>query len=190
MKHLLALLLASAALPAVAAPVQLSYVGVVKNVNGIVGPVVGSAFTIDLILDNGGSDLISQSWNLSHFVSISVLAGPSYSAFESTSTGGSISVATDGTGALSTLNVSLIILGLDSAGQTYFDVYMNGGNNVFYYTDAGGAETGQAMGADTPPNLSNTSISMVGADVPLPGGLALMLGGLAVFGLMRRRTQA
>jgi hypothetical protein len=31
---------------------------------------------------------------------------------------------------------------------------------------------------------------MVGADVPLPGGLALMLGGLAVFGLMRRRTQA
>ncbi len=181
-------LASTVAVAAYAAPVTLTYEGVVSSTD-LANSNVGDAFSISMVFDNGGTSLASQSWDASHFVSVTSTTSSGYSVFGDTLMGGFATVQTDAAGLLSVLNISPIeFSGSDVNGQTFFEIYLNSHNRVLYYTDALGAQTGDAIGAETPPNLSNTTISI--STVPLPAALPLLLAGLGLLGYSGRRKAA
>ena len=179
-------------LAAQASPVVLNYSDTVSQ-SDIDGASVGEIFNIELILDNGSTGLISQSWDADDFVSVLVTTSGGYAL------SGDVlnpvadtfaDVQTDAFGELSALDIDEIhFFGSDTNGQTSFEIFLNGLNDVLFYTNSDGFQTDGSIGAISPPTINNTTISGV-ATVPLPAGGLLLLGALGAAGAARRKKAA
>jgi len=124
-----------------ASPFTFVYEGTISNTS-ISGLSESDPMVISLVLDNGNSSLISQTWNYTAFQSITFTSG-SWSASIDYSTGEELdyntgSFATDGTGTLtSVMNAwedeyvsNSNVTGTDD--PTTVRWYLNGANSIYY----------------------------------------------------------
>ena len=142
----------------------------------------------DVFADNGGTSLDSQSWGAADVVSASIQAG-SYSA----STMGPATIlfsggfTTDVSGELATLSIGMFQYGTDTNLDPKFVYYMDQLNDIWYAYNSDGNLV-SSFGAVSPPDISNTTISLVSA-TPLPAALPLFAGGLGAMGLLGWRRK-
>lgn len=182
-----AAVLSVAATAASAAPFSLTYTGSVTTVAAsLAGFVsVGDTFTIDVIVDNGGTSTLSQNWTIADTVSATVRAGtyvglwtadfytdPSVTGFSTDATGDLTVASWFGTfdSPTSTDNLGL--------GARLFNgaVLASNGDLIEYRPFLGA--------------VASWSDPVAVAAVPLPASLTLTLAGLAAVGGLRRRQQA
>jgi hypothetical protein len=177
-----ALLLASTA--SQAAPVELAFSGTVMD-SSIPGATNGDAMTFDVFANNGGANLISQTWTFRDITSATTQAG-TYSA---TAAGPQLagafgSFSTNASGQLQTLDFFGLQNGSDTKGSSTFAYTMNGRNNIWF------TAVGESFGASSPPSITNTTISLVSTPLtPLPAALPLFATGLGALGLLGWRRK-
>ena len=175
---------------ALANPIKLEYAGQVAGYSSALpaGVSEGDLFSLVVYADNGGSSLTSQSWSFADVISAEFAAG-SYSA----STSGPINwgdggFSTNSLGELDFLDLSISQPGSDNTTtSTSFDYYLNNAIDILYDSD-----TYSLVGIGTldPPNIGNTSISLISnsATVPIPPALPLSMAALASLFLFKRRS--
>lgn len=169
-----------------AVPVELEYSGVVND-STTPGVSVGDTITFDVFADNGGASLNSQSWSWTNLTSATIEAG-SYSATTSGPvSGGFGGFSTDASGQLITLYFGTIQNGTDTNGNPTFAYYMDSSNDIWYASN-NDFTSYTSFGALSPPNIDNTSISLV-SSTPLPAALPLFAGGLGMIGLIAGRKK-
>jgi len=178
-----------------AVPVKLDYVGVAQLSTDFAPPpdgVVadGIPITITAIFDNGGTDLNDQVWQASDFISAVFKTGDFIGnligfSFES----GSFSTDLNGDLSFLSLNIEGGPTSFDNQGGTggAVEFFFNGRNDVIF-----GGDPFFSVGAVSPPNLTNTTISLVNAPaaVPLPPAALLLLGGVASLAGLRKSRKA
>jgi hypothetical protein len=170
-----------------AVPVELEFSGIVSGTNSVLPSSVslGDSITFDVFADNGGTSLDSQTWSVTNITSATIKAG-SYSA---TTSGSFInpsfgSFSTNASGQLATLDFQGTQNGTDTNGNTILGYRMLNANDI-WVAEPGLAES--SFGADSPPNINNTTISLA---TPLPAALPLFatgIGGLGLLGWRRKR---
>ncbi len=175
-----------------AAPVELQFSGIAQSPYGAnamtPGVSPGDMIIFDVFADNGGTSLDSQSWGAADVVSASIQAG-SYSA----STMGPATIlfsggfTTDVSGELATLSIGMFQYGTDTNLDPKFVYYMDQLNDIWYAYNSDGNLV-SSFGAVSPPDISNTTISLVSA-TPLPAALPLFAGGLGAMGLLGWRRK-
>ena len=177
-----------------AAPVTLSYTGIVSDAgspNSLPGFSNGQTISFVVTADNGSSSLLSQTWNYTDILGATFSVGTYFaSTFGPILMNGYGSFATDAAGSLDYLYFKAAQTGNDNDGPETFTYFMNGGNAIWYRDYNGNNEK---VGAVNPPDITNTSIKLVSA-VPLPAALPLYGAGLAVMGFIgwrrKRKTAA
>ena len=148
------------------------------------GVAIGEALNYELVLDNGGSTTLSQTWSSVDFVSLDVTTSGGYSFSSNGADSGSFT--TDGAGnvvGLVNWNSWMTFAGFDSNVGSISNAgwWLNGMNEVIYNGDI---FTG-VWDVNVSDNNSPTSWSAALVSVPEPSTLAIFA--LGMIGLASRR---
>jgi hypothetical protein len=153
------------------------------------GVAVGDTFTLHLFADNGGSSLISQTWNYADLQGFTIQAGSyhaSYSkVFESPATGNFQTDALGQVSAVQFYGTSNASNNTDNFGSWAGDVVF--GNASF--NDFLGRSNGIAANTFTTPGEWTVSAA-VGAPAPIPGAGLASLAAMAIGAFRARKRRA
>ena len=186
------------ALPTQASPIQYAFNTTVSS-SSISGVSVGNAAKITVTLDNGGSGLISQTWNTATDLKSVIFDfnnGGLLTTFF-TPWGGGLTLsagnfATNASGVLTSVMTSWVgpeSVGTDftTNGQTPGSWFLNGQNGVYYTPSyATSIEINNVVSVLTPSSWTLVQQN----SVPAPGTLWLMLPGLAALRKFGKRQKA
>ncbi len=168
-----------------AVPVQMTAVTTLNHSKtDIPGTTMGDTLTILVIVDNGGTSLLSQSWTVLNIVSGRVDVG-TYTAFYTSSFSAGSGFTTDAAGLLTTAVFADLVgdvsdtFGTSAVGALFNDAVRDTQERLTRFGDAVDQPNG---------NLSLWSVAFV--SVPEPGTLGLIGAGLIGIGLARRRRNA
>ena len=170
-----------------AVPVMLTYSGVVREA-ALYGSLVnvGDTVTFEVIADNGGNSLVSQSWQYNQIVSTTFSAGglsANTSGLMLDNSNGFF--RTNASGVLSLLGFHGIQYGSDTLADSKFSYFMGSPTAPVWQAVAG---PGGFVVVTDAPSAQNTTISFVSA-VPLPAALPLLASGLGGLGLLGWRKK-
>ena len=171
-----------------AVPVMLTYSGVVREA-ALYGSLVnvGDTVTFEVIADNGGNSLVSQSWQYNQIVSTTFSAGglsANTSGLMSDDSNGFFRTNASGVLSLLGFHQNTIRLGYACG----FQISLLHGSPIAPVWQAVAGPGGFVVVTDAP-SAQNTTISFVSA-VPLPAALPLLasrLGGLGLLGWRNKR---
>lgn len=186
------------ALPTQASPIQYAFNTTVSD-SDISGVSVGNAARITVTLDNGGSSLISQTWNTATDLKSVIFDfnnGGLLTTFF-TPWGGALTIsagnfATNASGVLTSVMTNWAddeSVGTDftTNGQTPGSWFLNGQNGVYYTPSyATSIEINNVVSVLTPSSWTLVQQN----SVPAPGTLWLMLPGLAALRKFGKRQKA
>ncbi|MBE5230462.1 MAG: PEP-CTERM sorting domain-containing protein [Microcystis aeruginosa PMC 728.11] len=186
------------AIPAHAAIFTATYTGTVSENFGVDNVAAGNTAVITYQLDNGGSSLLSQTWNASNIVSVTFNFGNGahVTTFDPNGVGGNGltvstgSFVTNASGQLTAVpsnwsdDSNLNVVSTNST-QTPFSWFVNGGNGV-YYTDNGDVSLTNVAG-----NIVAANWTIQGTQTQTTPEPGTVLGLLAVgsLGLLARKRQ-
>ncbi|CCI00923.1 PEP-CTERM sorting domain-containing protein [Microcystis aeruginosa] len=186
------------AIPAHAAIFTATYTGTVSQNFGVDNVTSGNTAVITFQLDNGGSSLLSQTWNASNIVTVTFNFGNGahVTTFDPNGVGGDGLSATTGSfvtnasGQLTAVpsnwsdDSNLNVVSTNST-QTPFSWFVNGGNGV-YYTDNGDVSLTNVAG-----NIVAANWTIQGTQTQTTPEPGTVLGLLAVgsLGLLARKRQ-
>jgi hypothetical protein len=167
-----------------ATPVQFSFTSKVINAN-ISGVSDDDVVTINLIADNGASDLISQSWTIGDLISGSLSAGSYTQSYIDGwfSSDTHLAFQTDASG-----NLTLTEFYGTTTSANHQDSFGTG-LSVYLYSNAFQDLYGNITEyVDRLPTSANWTVSQV-TQVPEPENLAMLLAGLGLLGLASGRNK-
>jgi hypothetical protein len=178
-----------------ASPITLSYSSTTQSVccaaNNYSPFVLGEAFTIELVVDNGGTSTINQTWDETDFVSISASTAGGYtysstaitastSSFQTGASGNVIAVGNwEGSSGFS------VAVTTSEFGATTGGWFINGFNDVLYSNGSSTALSEVSTNGGEP-NGNQNPASWSAAAVPEPGTFVLLGLGLAGIGFTRQ----
>ena len=176
-----------------AVPIGLSWTTTVSDLTGSVPGVVGEEILTTFTVDNGGTSLLSQTWDMSDFLSYRIEGASGWwieSSFIDTSSG-SGAFSTDALGAVVTAGTWYggyfipATITTSWAGVLSGGWWNNGNNEVVCSSSATDCVWADNVGE----NLigSSWTASMIESSVPEPATLSLLGLGLIGFGFARRR---
>jgi hypothetical protein len=178
-----AVLTLAAAASAQAAPIKVTFTGTVGTVDASLSSLVASGETvlIDVILDNGGTSTLSQSWSIADTVSATVRAGSYLATWTNDFFTGADGFTTDAVGKLVVANWLGTVESPTSedslgTGARLFAISVRASNGDFFIY----SPSLLSLAAWSDPVRVNES-----APVPLPATLLLMLLGLAALSASR-----
>ncbi len=180
-----ALLAASVAFPAA---IDLRYTGVLTTAN-ISGTNVGDTITLDLTVDNGGTDAISQTWNYANFQGFTISTG-TYNATYSKVYEASGPITTDASGIVT--SVTFYGTSGSSVNSDNFNTYFTG-DFVFGGNNFMSSQGVSDVAANYWSTASNWTVvgagATTGGDAPEPSTITMLLGSLGMLGVAVRKSR-
>ncbi|NCS28466.1 MAG: PEP-CTERM sorting domain-containing protein [Microcystis aeruginosa F13-15] len=186
------------AIPAHAAIFTATYTGTVSENFGVDNVAAGNTAVITYQLDNGGSSLLSQTWNATDIVSVTFNFGNGahVTTFNPNGVGGdglsttTGSFVTNASGQLTAVpsdwsDVSNVNVVSTNSTQTPFSWFVNGGNGV-YYTDNGDVSLTNVAGNIV---AANWTIQPAQTQTTPEPGTVLGLLAVGSLGLLARKRQ-
>ena len=186
------------ALPTQASPIQYAFNTTVITGSSISGVSVGNAAKITVTLDNGGSGLISQTWNTATDLKSVIfdfnnggLLTTFFTPWGGGLTGSAGNFATNASGVLTSVMTfwkdNSVGTDFTTNGATQPDQWLfNGNNGVYYDTSGNSIYVNNVASVLTPSSWTLVQQN----SVPAPGTLWLMLPGLAVLRAFGKRQKA